>query len=328
MALVNLTDPDAVVAAVVEFDRICREAFLSKYGFAGAKGYFVVLGGRRYDSKAVAGVAHLFQHGVLMGPEDFSGGDATVAKRLERLGFEVIRPVARPDWSVDELMFALNLYLRTRSDHAYRRTTRVAIALSEQLRMLRIFDPEVRSDPRFRNPNGVSLKLHNFPAIDPEQPNTGMGHGSAADCRVWDDWAHRPHQLAEIFAIRRERGKSDDVPGDTGEDEEYEASEGRILFRTHRRYERDRTLAEKKKAAVLRRTGRLACEVCDFDSFQAYDIDRVVDVHHVVPLHQIGQSTTNLDDLAVVCPTCHRVLHKHHPIITPAELRKRRESSK
>lgn len=43
----------------------------------------------------------------------FSGGDSTVATRLETLGFEVTRPVSLLDWSVDELMLALDLSLRT-----------------------------------------------------------------------------------------------------------------------------------------------------------------------------------------------------------------------
>lgn len=76
----------------------------------------------------------------------------------------------------------------------------------------------------------------------------------------------------------------------------------------------------RKKATVLKKTGRLACEVCNFESSEAYDVEGVIDAHHVVPLHKIGESVTTMDDLALVCPTCHRVLHKHRPIITPASM--------
>lgn len=109
----------------------------------------------------------------------------------------------------------------------------------------------------------------------------------------------------------------------TGEDEEYEAEEGRLLYRLHRRYERDGMLVAKKKASVLKATGRLACEVCDFESGEVYgdDLSGVIDVHHIVPLHKVGKSARKLPDLALVCPTCHRMLHKHSPIITPRELR-------
>lgn len=226
-----------------------------------------------------------------------------------------------PPWSVDELMLALDLYLRTRGSLSYSPGSKVVTELSAELRTLRIFPAEVRSMPRFRNAAGVALKLHNFSSIDPDHPGKGMGHGGAGDTRVWEEWAERPRELAQAVALIRARGKTDEAPEDTGEDEEYEALEGRILFREHRRYERDRQLVAKKKAAVLRHTGRLACEVCDFESSEAYGVAGVIDVHHVVPLHQIGESVTSMKDLALVCPTCHRVLHKHRPIVTPAELR-------
>jgi 5-methylcytosine-specific restriction protein A len=324
MALADLTDPEAVHKAIAEFDERGREAFLDEYGFHAARDYFLVVDGKRYDSKAIAGVAHLYERGLLLTAGEFSGGDSTVANRLEKLGFEVTRPANLPDWSVDELMLALDLYLRTRGQISYSATTKVVTEMSAELRSLRVFPEDVRANPRFRNPSGVALKLHNFSSIDPDHEGQGMGHGGAGDRRVWEDWAHRPEELAKAVALIRARGETDDAPEDTGEEEEYEAPEGRILFREHRRYERDRKLVAKKKAAVLKRTGRLACEVCDFESSEAYDVEGVIDVHHVVPLHKIGESVTTMNDLALVCPTCHRVLHKHRPIITPSELRMKR----
>jgi hypothetical protein len=91
MSLANLTSPDAVIAALNEFDKIGREQFLSKYGFRKARAYFLIRDGHAYDSKAVAGAAHGYEHSHL-GPlqaEEFSGGDTTVKARLEALGFKV-----------------------------------------------------------------------------------------------------------------------------------------------------------------------------------------------------------------------------------------------
>ncbi len=45
--------------------------------------------GRSYDSKAIAGVAHLYSVGELLSADDFSGGARTVAHRLRSLGFIV-----------------------------------------------------------------------------------------------------------------------------------------------------------------------------------------------------------------------------------------------
>jgi hypothetical protein len=92
LALADLTAADAVLRALDEFDAIGRDHFLSKYGFSTARSYFLVRDGRAYDSKAIAGVAHGYQHPHLgpLRPSDFSGGDLTVRARLENLGFQVI----------------------------------------------------------------------------------------------------------------------------------------------------------------------------------------------------------------------------------------------
>ena len=87
MSLTELTSRAAVLAALREFDERGRELFLSRYGFNHARSYFLEYEGSRYDSKAIAGVAHGIQHPHL-GPlraADFSGGEATVKKVLEGL---------------------------------------------------------------------------------------------------------------------------------------------------------------------------------------------------------------------------------------------------
>lgn len=324
MSLADVTDANAVLAALAEFDRLGRDAFLKKYGFAQARDYFVEHNGRSYDSKAIAGAAHSHQHGTPLTASDFSGGDATVASRLESLGFQVTRPDRLPNWSRDELMLALELYLRTRGTLGYGKDTSEVVALSHELRALRIFPDAIRQNPRFRNPSGVALKLHNFESIDPDHTGTGMPNVGAGDIAAWNEWSDRYTELAAAVVLIRDRGESDATPPDTGEDEEYEAAEGRILYREHRRYERDRKLVAAKKKAVLKETGRLACEVCDFDSETTYGLAGVIDVHHVTPLHKIGESVTKLSDLALVCPTCHRTIHAHKPFITPADLRAKR----
>jgi hypothetical protein len=89
-ALSNLTSRDAVLQAIKEYDELGREAFLKKYGFGPARSYYVVHDGKRYDSKAIAGVAYGLQHpgrGHLAG-RDFVGGASTVQPVLEALGFD------------------------------------------------------------------------------------------------------------------------------------------------------------------------------------------------------------------------------------------------
>jgi len=91
MGLSDVTDPKAVVEAIKEADQLGRERFLDKYGFGESRQYFLKYDGRLYDSKAVIGAAHGFQHPDL-GPltsHDFSGGERTVQRQLEKLGFVV-----------------------------------------------------------------------------------------------------------------------------------------------------------------------------------------------------------------------------------------------
>ena len=98
MGLSDLTSRDAVLDAVREFDELGRDRFLAKYGFGGARQYVLEIEGRLYDSKAIVGAAHGFQFPKL-GPLDasrFSGGEATVRRRLTALGFRVISSGVRP----------------------------------------------------------------------------------------------------------------------------------------------------------------------------------------------------------------------------------------
>lgn len=91
MALADIKSPKAIRQAVAEFDRIGREKFLTKYGFGKARRFFLEVGGKLYDSKAIIGAAYGYEH-PNRGPlksEDFTGGESTVKPRLEALGFRI-----------------------------------------------------------------------------------------------------------------------------------------------------------------------------------------------------------------------------------------------
>lgn len=99
MALADLTDPTAVVKTIEEFDSLGRQAFLDKYGFGESRGYFLRHEGKLYDSKAIVGAAHGFQYpdrGPLSS-SDFTGGEQTVQRKLEQLGFAVDVDGANPE---------------------------------------------------------------------------------------------------------------------------------------------------------------------------------------------------------------------------------------
>jgi hypothetical protein len=91
MSLAHLTSAVAVNSAIEEFESLGRHEFLRKYGFGEARQYFLVAGGRKYDSKAIAGAAHGYQFPNLgpLTPAMFSGGKSGAARRLRELGFQI-----------------------------------------------------------------------------------------------------------------------------------------------------------------------------------------------------------------------------------------------
>jgi 5-methylcytosine-specific restriction protein A len=90
MALSDLTT-SAVAKAIEEFDQLGRDSFLRKYGFGRARSYVLQRDGHSYDSKAIAGAAHGYlPDRAPLKPNEFSGGEATVATALEQLGFTVV----------------------------------------------------------------------------------------------------------------------------------------------------------------------------------------------------------------------------------------------
>ncbi|MCB1920550.1 MAG: HNH endonuclease [Candidatus Competibacteraceae bacterium] len=102
-------------------------------------------------------------------------------------------------------------------------------------------------------------------------------------------------------------------------------TEGAARLVSHLRRERNRTIVEAKKAAILNATGRLCCEVCGFDFSATYGTlgDGFCEVHHLVPLSATSESViTKLDDLAVLCSNCHRIIHRSTPMLSVAELSK------
>lgn len=102
MALPDLSDRQAVLDAITEYDKLGREAFLDKYGYGSAKEYFLRFQGNYYDSKAILGVACGYQYPD-QGPlrnDEFSGG-RPVETKLGELGFAISD---EPPQTIDELL--------------------------------------------------------------------------------------------------------------------------------------------------------------------------------------------------------------------------------
>ena len=101
------------------------------------------------------------------------------------------------------------------------------------------------------------------------------------------------------------------------------ALEGGVALLSHLGRERNRQLVEAKRRAYRAETGELSCEAC---GLRAGDLPPQIgegcfEVHHTLPLAQReAASLTKLDDLALVCANCHRLIHRSTPMLAVHEL--------
>ncbi len=262
---------------------------------------------------------------------DFSGGQGTGQANtyVTARGFtiEPLRP-RNPPWARDELILALDLYLKHRAHPPAKGSPEIA-ELSATLG--RLADKlGLAGDETYRNQNGVYMKLMNFRSLDPDYTTEGKvglrssGHG---DRDVWDEFAADPARCAATAAAILAGLDAPDVDAtsaaDDAGDDAVEAEEGRRLTRLHRHRERNRDLVAKKKARVLAKEGLLRCECCGFD-FQARYGERgegFIECHHTRPVTDmtIGEKT-KLSDLALLCANCHRMIHIRRPWLSLEDL--------
>lgn len=230
-----------------------------------------------------------------------------------------------PDWTRDELIMALDLYMQFGGNPPGKASPEI-VGLSDLLRRMGAHI-EKKLDT-YRNPNGVYMKIMNFRSHDPkytEAGKTGLSSTSAAEDGVWSDFANAPVRLQEVAALIRNAVDAGIIlPSSQEEDEGMEAEEGKILTRLHRSRERNRKLVEKKKTQVLERDGFLKCEACEFDFAKTYGErgrGKIV-AHHTIPVHTLKpNSKTKLADLALVCANCHTMIHSSRLWLTMEELR-------
>lgn len=93
-------------------------------------------------------------------------------------------------------------------------------------------------------------------------------------------------------------------------DNRRSAVEGEQVLVTHIARERDTGLVRRAKKRFRRTHGRLFCEACLFDFQSKYgSLGRnFIEAHHVRPLTE-GPRRTSWDELMMLCPNCHRMVH-------------------
>lgn len=108
-----------------------------------------------------------------------------------------------PTWVRDEVILAMDLYLRTGRKQLSKGHPDV-ICLSQLLNALPLHHADQREES-FRNPTGIEMILGNFLGIDPDQPQVGLGRNNHLQREVWDDFVDRLPALAEAAFVRATR---------------------------------------------------------------------------------------------------------------------------
>jgi 5-methylcytosine-specific restriction protein A len=227
-----------------------------------------------------------------------------------------------PDWVRDEIILAMDLYLRAGRKQLPPAHEEV-IVLSQLLNRLPIHPASLR-DENFRNPNGISMILGNFLGVDPQQGQPGLSRNNQLQASIWNEFVENPSLLRRTAEAIQAAISVEDSEGSTEAfDEEAVFPEGHILTRLHVLRERNRAAVAAKIDQVWNQDGRLACEACTFDFFAFYgEVGRMfAECHHIVPLAEAAFiRKTRLPDLAIVCANCHRMLHRARPVLTIAAL--------
>ena len=233
-----------------------------------------------------------------------------------------------PKWHRDEIILALDLYFKLEPGQIHARNPAI-IELSKILNKLPIHE-ERPDSVKFRNPNGVGLKLSNFLAIDPTYDGKGMQSFSKLDKLVFEGFKSKKKLLADLARNIKDTVLNESLNnklyaiGEEAEDSSMFVNEGAVIYRLHKYYERNNKINNQKKAIHLKKYGQLDCEACDFNFHKTYgDLGKgYIECHHTTPLSQIsGESITTLDDLALVCANCHRMIHRDIDAVSVRGLR-------
>jgi 5-methylcytosine-specific restriction protein A len=261
---------------------------------------------------------------------DFSGGRAAgnANRYVADRGLTVIELRPRnPDWVRDELILALDFYLRYAGNPPRKGSAEID-ELSETLNRLARYLGITRGD-RFRNINGVYMKLMNFRRFDlvfRQAGKVGLSRGGKSEEDIWNEFAGDPQRCREVAETIRQvlaSTQEGETVVEAAGDEIEEAEEGRIVTAMHRRYERNLALVQAKKRRVFSELGKLACEACGFDFRERYGErgEGFIECHHAKPVRTLKPGDkTKVRDLRLLCSNCHRMVHAKRPWLTMDQL--------
>ncbi|MDP3870429.1 HNH endonuclease [Phenylobacterium sp.] len=219
----------------------------------------------------------------------------------------VTRGHGNPNWNRDETILALEAYFALAGKNPSAKDPQI-IALSQTLRALPYHGTAARK-PTFRNPDGAAFKVQNLRS---RETGKGLSNVSRMDREIWEELGANPAEVTRLATLIRAGivANLDTAPQPVDEAEDVEFYEGRLLTQSHIRRERSASL---RKALLKKRQGdALHCDVCG-QAHAALPPElraAAFEAHHIVPIATAGEGPTKLSDVALLCATCHRLLHR------------------
>ncbi len=104
-----------------------------------------------------------------------------------------------------------------------------------------------------------------------------------------------------------------------------EFPEGKIVERTHKYRERNSRVISLAKEKFKKENGRLFCQVCGFDFEKIYgNIGKdFIEGHHTIAVSEMStEHKTKVEDIAMLCSNCHKMIHKRRPWLTMDDINK------
>ena len=119
--------------------------------------------------------------------------------------------------------------------------------------------------------------------------------------QIWYDTEDKPEPTADFIEITEDA---------------FAYTEGKKVTRTLEQRQRNRQLVNKAKRRFKKQHGKYFCVACGFD-FEAFYGREYIEAHHTKALSEFdGEEITHLDDLAMLCANCHRIVHTQTPPLT------------
>ena len=201
-----------------------------------------------------------------------------------------------PPWLKDEIILVMDFYIDNSAKIPGKDSDKIA-ELSSLLNDFRNMHG-LHGDAKFRNVNGVYMKIMNLRGLDEQYDGKGLSSASNADREVWSSFKDDNIGLKSTAKrIRRYINSSGDkiydIEHPIDNEIEQESQEGRLVTKIHKAYERDSKLVKNKKDKILKEKGALECEICGFNFLTAYG-ERgkdFIECHHNKPVSEIVAST-------------------------------------